>query len=152
MGDAGWRMRLSARDFEPLSIFASPLQLLPQPLKSSACHSRVNDRMAGISVFLHGPQIRAPVGQIEAAGMAQRMWMDVLEACGFCSLADNDGLAGQLRPTLRGPIHPLPFLPNQGHFPLLAPQIVETDLARCGIAAILASRAAMEIGPVRSTE
>ena len=37
-------------------------------------------RVAMAKLVLHGPQIRALVGQVEAAGVPERVWVHVLEA------------------------------------------------------------------------
>ena len=53
-----------------------------------------------MTVILHSPQIRASVGQIEAAGVPQRVRVDILKAGGICGSPHDvvDSLAGQLRP------------------------------------------------------
>jgi hypothetical protein len=55
--------------------------LFPQPFEPPSRHPGVNDRVTRISVaevVLHGPQIRASVGQVEAAGVAERVRVYVL--------------------------------------------------------------------------
>src|SRR5262249_48852601 len=61
----------------------SSLQLLPQSLEPASGNARVvhgMPRVAVAEVVLHGAQVRAFVGQVEAAGVPKRVGMDVLEA------------------------------------------------------------------------
>ena len=59
-------------------------------------------RIAVAEVVLHGAQVRAPVGQVEAAGVPERVGVHVLEPGARRGLPDQviDGLARQLRPAL----------------------------------------------------
>jgi hypothetical protein len=67
--EAGWGTALSAA---PTS--------LPQPLEAAAGDARIMDRMPRVAVaeiVLHRAQIGAPVGEVVATGVTQRVWMDV---------------------------------------------------------------------------
>ena len=79
--------------------------LSPKPLEPTPSDPGVMGRVLGIAVaevVLHGPEVRAPVGQVVAAGMAQHVRPDPAELRLLAGQAHDvaDGLAGQLGLTL----------------------------------------------------
>src|SRR5262245_10061738 len=82
------------------STCALPPCLPPEPLEPAPRNAGVMGRVLGISVaevILHGAQIRALVGEIIAAGMAQHVGPDAAELRFLAGQAHDviDGLAGQ---------------------------------------------------------
>ena len=78
---------------------ASGLRLFPQAFEPVPGNAGVMGRVLWIAVaeiVLHSAQIRALVGQVVAAGMAQHVRPDAPELCGLASDPHDimDGLAG----------------------------------------------------------
>ena len=75
----------------------------PKPFEPAPRHARVVNGVPGITVaevVLHHPQIRASVGQIKAAGVAERVRMRVLQSRDLGRSVDQvvDSLARQWLP------------------------------------------------------